>query len=72
MEANCTYIIVPSAEIKGQEQDFYLSIYVNCELRDCEVKRVFHPEDPNDNHDEFLPTFIPEELEKVQVAPAWK
>jgi len=56
---------VPSAEIKGQEQDFYLSIYVSCELRDCEVKRVFHPEDPNDNQDEFLPTFIPEELEKV-------
>lgn len=56
----------------GTTGEVFLSIYVNQELRDCLFKRVFHPKDPNDRKEEIFPKFIPEEAEKLQVAPTWK
>ena len=70
-----TYVIVPSMEIEGKVSEFYLSIYVDCALRDCEIKRVFHPKDEfqHDPKTEVLPFFIPEEAEKLSSnAPTWK
>jgi hypothetical protein len=68
-----TYVIVPSCEKSGTKGDFFLSIYMNQALRDVEIKRVFNDQDRNDNADEVLPYFIPEEAEKISNrAPAWK
>lgn len=68
-----TYVIVASTEQANTLAEFYLSLYVNQPLRDVEIKRIFHPEDRNENGDEVLPFFIPEEAEKISNrAPAWK
>ena len=67
-----SYIMVPSCEVEGTLGDVFLNIYINQPLRDCLIKRVFHPMDKNLANDEVLPKFIPEEAEKVQVAPTWK
>lgn len=68
-----TYIIVAAAERAGTRGQFCVSLYVNQYLRDCEFKRVFHPDDPNEAGDEVLPQYIPEEAEKLQSrTPAWK
>ena len=44
LDANETYIFVPACELKEKTGEFYLSIYVDQELRDCEIKRVY-PDD---------------------------
>jgi len=49
------YIIVAAPEHPNTLGDFYLSIYVNSFLRDIEIKRVFHPNVPNDDNEEVLP-----------------
>ena len=67
-----TYIMVPSCEVAGTTGDVFVNLYINKPLRDCLIKRVFHPKDKNLAGDEVLPKFIPEEAEKVQVAPTWK
>ena len=68
-----TYIIIPSCESPGQTGEVYISIYINCRLRDVEIKRVFHPDDQNTNNDSVLPYLIPEEAEKIsQRAAPWK
>ena len=41
LDPNETYIIVPACELKGTIGDFHLSIYVDQELRDCEIKRIY-------------------------------
>jgi hypothetical protein len=67
------YVIVPATELPGKEGDVYMSIYVDQPLRDVEIKRVFHPKDYNPNKEKMLPTFIPEESEKISArAPTWK
>lgn len=60
-----TYIMVPSCEVEGTLGDVFINIYINQNLRDCLIKRVFHPKDKNLAKDEVLPKFIPEEAEKV-------
>lgn len=72
LEANETYVLVASFEMPGTLGELYLSIYIDDELRDCEIKRVFHPLDKNEANDRILPSFIPEEAEKFLRAPAWK
>lgn len=73
MKEGETYVIVPSTEKAGTLGEFFISIYVNQPLRDVEIKRIFHPTDKNENNDEILPYFIPEEAEKISNrAPAWK
>lgn len=68
-----TYIMVPATETQGKIGEFYLSVYVDQPLRDVEIKRIFHPADKNETKDLTLPTFIPEEAEKLSNrAPAWK
>lgn len=68
-----TYVIVCSTEIAGTTGEFYLSLYVNQALRDIEIKRVFQQGQRNDNKEEILPYFIPEESEKLSAScPTWK
>jgi hypothetical protein len=67
------YVIVPSCETQGTIGDLFLSIYVNCPLRDVQIKRVFHPDDPTVGHEAVLPYLIPEEAEKISNrCPPWK
>lgn len=57
----------------GTTGEFYLSLYVNQALRDIEIKRVFQQGQRNDNKEEILPYFIPEESEKLSAScPTWK
>lgn len=49
-----------------------MSIYVNQDLRDVDIKRVFGPGDKNEGEDEILPRFIKEEAEKQFTVPSWK
>ena len=73
LKAGKTYVIVPSTEIAKKKGTFYLSAYFNQRLRDVEIKRVFHPLDPNTKNDQILPNFIPEEAEKsINSTPLWK
>lgn len=73
LKAGQTYIVVASAERPGTVGDFFVSFYMNQALRNCEIKRVFHPEDYNEAQDNVLPQFIPEEAEKMQSrTPNWK
>lgn len=67
-----TYIMVPSCEVAGTLGDVFINIYIDQALRECLIKRVFHPKDKNTANDEILPHFIPEEAEKIQHAPTWK
>lgn len=41
LDPNETYILVPACELKGTIGEFYLSIYIDTDLRDCEIKRVY-------------------------------
>lgn len=62
-----------STERKGCLGDFFLSVYFDQQLRDVNIKRVFHPEDKRAGKEEVLPYFIPEEAEKlVSSTPLWK
>ena len=73
LSAGETYVIIPSTEIAGKQNTFYLSVYFNQRLRDVNIKRIFHPQDTNSKKDEVLPQFIPEEAEKlVNQTPLWK
>jgi len=73
LKANTNYVIIPTLEIKGKTGDFFLSIYFDQFLRDVNVKRVFHANDKQAGKEEVLPTFIPEEAEKlVNQTPIWK
>lgn len=72
LDGGQTYIMVPSTEVKGSLGDVFINIYMNQQPRDVLIKRVFHPKDKNLANEEVLPKFIPEEAEKVQVAPTWK
>ena len=66
------YVIIPSCETPGTTGDLFLSIYVNCALRDVQIKRVFHPDDPTQG-EAVLPYLIPEEAEKISSrCPPWK
>lgn len=68
--AGQTYIIVAATELAGAQGDLYLSLYIDQELRDTDITRVF----PHGNPDKqlILPTYIKEESEKVVPVPAWK
>ena len=46
-------------------QDMFMNIYINKGLRDCDIRRVFHPKDKTKSKEEILPHFIPEEAEKL-------
>lgn len=73
LKENQTYILVASTEKQGLFGKFFLSIYADLDLRDVEIMRIFHPDDKNENNEEVLPLFIPEEAEKISNrAPAWK
>ena len=73
LKAGQAYVIIPSCEAEKTLGEVYVSIYVNCALRDVQIKRVFHPDDPNSANDAILPYLIPEESEKMsQRTPAWK
>ena len=68
-----SYIIVCSPELQGTLGKVYLSLYTDQPMRDCEIKRVFHPLDKNEAKEEVLPKFIPEESEKASArVPTWK
>ena len=54
-----TYIVVPTTELAGTTGEFHLQIYIDQDLRDVEIKRVFHPLDTNTNNDDQLPKYIP-------------
>jgi hypothetical protein len=67
------YVIVCACENAGKKGEFFLSVYFNQQLRDMQIKRVFHPEDKMANKELVLPTYIPEESEKlVSSTPLWK
>ena len=51
LKANQSYVIIPSCETPGTTGEVYLSIYINCNLRDVCIKRVFHPQDHNSGGD---------------------
>ena len=73
LKAGKAYVIIPSCESPETEGEVYLSLYVNCALRDIEIKRVFHPDDRNLAQDDMLPYLIPEEAEKIASrTPPWK
>jgi len=73
LKAGQSYVIIPSCETPDTTGEVYLSLYCKCELRDIDIKRVFHPDDRNIANDEILPSLIPEEAEKLNVAaPTWK
>ena len=73
LKAGGTYIVVAATESPGIVGDFFVSFYINQALRNCEIKRVFHPDDYNEARDAVLPQFIPEEAEKLQSrSPNWK
>lgn len=63
LKAGQGYAIVPSCETPGTEGELYVSLYLNCNLRDVCVKRVFHPADKNIAKDDVLPQLIPEEAQ---------
>jgi hypothetical protein len=66
-------VIVPSLEKAGATGEFYLSIYFDQNLRDVDIKRVFHPLDKNNGKEDVYPYLIPEEAERMQSrAPTWK
>lgn len=68
-----SYVIVCSPEMQGTLGSVYLSLYTDQWMRDCEIKRVFHPLDKNEANEAVLPTFIPEESEKASArVPTWK
>jgi len=39
------YVIIPSCETPDTLGEVFLSIYCKCELRDIDIKRVFHPDE---------------------------
>ena len=64
---------MPSAEKPGQTRELYVSIYVNCSLRNVQIERVFHPDGGRTDSDQTLPYLIPEEAEKISSrVPVWK
>lgn len=65
LKAGQTYIVVASTELPGTRGQFFVSLYLDQQLRDCEIKRVFHPLDRNEAVDQVLPQYIPEESEKL-------
>jgi len=65
LKAETSYVFVPSLEIAGHKGDFFLSVYFNQAMRDVNIKRVFHPADKQQGKEDVLPTFIPEEAEKL-------
>ena len=73
LKAGQTYVIIPSCETPETTGDLFMSIYLNCALRDVMIKRVFHHLDSNTAKDNILPFLIPEEAEKVaSQTPPWK
>ena len=42
---DATYVVVPTTELPGKTGEFHLSVYVDQDLRDVEIKRVYHPLD---------------------------
>ena len=73
LAAGEAYVIVCATEKKNKRGKFFLSVYFDQQLRDVEIKRVFHPDAPNTKGEEILPKFIPEEAEKVvNQTPLWK
>ena len=68
-------MLIPACELKGTTGEFHLSIYIDTDLRDCEIKRIYpdsYEFTKDELKDEVLPEFIPEEAEKILRAPAWK
>ena len=72
LKQDTSYVIVPSTAAANDVGEFFLSIYINCDLRNIEIKRVFGPGDNNEGEDEVLPQFIKEEAEKQFTVPSWK
>ena len=75
LDPNETYIIVAACELKGTLGKFHLSIYIDQDLRNCEIKRVYpdsYEFTQDERKDDVLPEFIPEEAEKILRSPTWK
>jgi hypothetical protein len=66
LKAGKSYAVVCSTQGKEQTGDFYLSVYLNCDLHMCSIQRVG---DPNERY-----AFIETEFEKdVNLkVPLWK
>lgn len=64
MKKGESYVVVPSAMKPGDTGEFYLSIYLSCELHDIRIQRV-------GKHERY--SFIAEEYEKsLRSVPDWK
>jgi hypothetical protein len=73
LKAGQAYVLIPSCDAPETVGEVYLSVYVDCPLRDVLVQRVFHHNDKNTAKDAILPQLIPEEAEKIsQRTPPWK
>lgn len=55
LKAGHSYVIVCSTEIANRTGDFFLNVFFNCELRDMEIVRIFHPNDRNLAREQVLP-----------------
>ena len=67
-----SYIIVPSTEKAGQTGEFFLSIYIDNDLKDVDITRVYPDGQQVQKGEEILPRFIREEAEKQFSVPSWK
>ena len=47
LKANQGYVIVPSCKEESTTGEVFLSIYIDCSLRDICIKRVFAPNQSN-------------------------
>ena len=65
LKAGKRYVIVPSPRAKGTVGKFFLSLYMNCQLHDVDIRRL---NDPNDRYEHIM-----EEYEKNDSrVPKWK
>ena len=59
------YVIVPSPNKQGQLGKYYLSLYMDCQLYDVDIRRI---DDPSDRYGHIM-----EEYEKSESrVPKWK
>jgi hypothetical protein len=64
-KAGKKYVIIPSPRNKGTTGDFFLSLYMDCQLHDVDLRRI------DDKRDRY--SHIAEEFEKIDSqVPKWK
>ena len=65
LKAGTKYVIVPSPRTKGSVGPFFLSLYMDCQLHDVDIRRL---NDPTDRYEHIM-----EEFEKNDSrVPKWK